>query len=60
MLVDAALGQTKRAVALFQSATQDVAAWMLYAPTLPMLAGIRQEPSFRAVLYSRGMAVAEA
>lgn len=60
MLVAAALGQTKRAISWFQAATADAAAWMLYAPTLPMLQNIRQEPSFRALLYGRGMAVAGA
>jgi len=59
MLVAAALGQTKRAISWFQAATADAAAWALYAPTLPMLAGVRQEPSFRALLHGRGMAVAE-
>lgn len=60
MLVAAALGQKKRAISWFQAATTDAAAWTLYAPTLPMLENVRQEPSFKALLHGRGMAVAEA
>ncbi|WP_129777603.1 winged helix-turn-helix domain-containing protein [Peristeroidobacter soli] len=60
MLVAAALGQTKRAISWFRAATADAAAWTLYAPTLPMLEAVRQEPSFTAMLHGRGMAVAAA
>lgn len=60
MLVSAALGQTKRAIAWFRVATTDAAAWTLYAPTLPMLENIRREPAFRTLLHGRGLAVAEA
>jgi tetratricopeptide (TPR) repeat protein len=60
MLVSAALGQTKRAIDWFRVATAEGAAWTLYAPTLPMLEGIRREPTFRTLLQARGLAVAAA
>ena len=55
MLIATALGQTKRAVEYFRAATSHGAAWALCTPMLPMLAALRAEPSFQALVRSRGM-----
>jgi DNA-binding winged helix-turn-helix (wHTH) protein/tetratricopeptide (TPR) repeat protein len=60
MLVAAALGQTRRAVEWFRLSTSQGAAWALCTPMLPMLAALREEPSFQVLLRSRGMATSSA
>lgn len=55
MLVATALGQTKRAVEWFRVATAHGAAWALCTPMLPLLAALREEPSFQSLVRSRGM-----
>lgn len=60
MLIATALGQTKRAVEYFRFATSHGAAWALCTPMLPMLAALRAEPSFQALVRSRGMATVPA
>lgn len=55
MLIATTLGQLKRAVEYFRLATSHGAAWALCTPMLPMLAALRAEPSFQALVRSRGM-----
>jgi tetratricopeptide (TPR) repeat protein len=55
VLVATALGQTKRAVDWFRVATSHGATWALCSPMLPLLAPLREEPSFQALARSRGL-----
>ncbi|MHC9086697.1 tetratricopeptide repeat protein [Luteimonas sp. RIT-PG2_3] len=55
MLVAAALGQTKRAVGWFRVATAQNAAWAMYAPALPVLRSLREDPTFQALVRDCGM-----
>lgn len=60
MLIATALGQTKRAVNYFRLATAHGAAWALCTPMLPIMAALREDPSFQALVRSRGMAATAA
>jgi Tfp pilus assembly protein PilF/DNA-binding winged helix-turn-helix (wHTH) protein len=60
MLIATTLGQIKRAVEYFRLATSHGAAWALCTPMLPILAALRAEPSFQALVRSRGMATVSA
>lgn len=55
MLVAAALGQVKRAIGWFRVVTSNNASWAMYAPALPMLRSIREDPSFQALVRDCGM-----
>jgi len=57
MMIAMALGQPKRAIAWFRVATCDSAAWALYAAALPIIAPLRAEPAFQALIRHRGMAL---
>ena len=55
MLVAAALGQTRRAVSWFRTVIAKSACWTLYAPALPILRPIHDEPSFQGLVRGCGM-----
>ena len=57
MLAAGALGLTKRAIEWFRLATSHGAAWSLCTPMLPVLAPMREEPAFQALVHSRGMTI---
>lgn len=57
MMVASTLGQSKRAIDWFRVATTRSAAWALYAAALPILAPIRDEPTFQSLVRGRGMAL---
>jgi len=55
LLVAAALGETKRAISWFRRVTLQGASWTLYAPTLPIMRPIHDEPSFQVMVRGCGM-----
>jgi DNA-binding winged helix-turn-helix (wHTH) protein/tetratricopeptide (TPR) repeat protein len=57
MMVATTLGQIKRGIDWFRVATAHSAAWALYAAALPILMPIHAEPSFKALLRGRGLAL---
>lgn len=57
MLAAGSLGLTKRAIEWFRLATSHGAAWSLCTPMLPVLAPMREEPAFQALVHSRGMTI---
>lgn len=56
MMVAATLRRVKRAIDWFRIATAHSTAWALYAAALPILAPIREDAAFLALLRARGMA----